>query len=757
SILFGKADIVPAAPLLNPPPEGALSFSILFSIFFPAVTGFEAGVSMSGDLEDPKKSIPFGTIFAIIVGLVVYIGLAVFFAYKVDPNELANNPGVLQKLTYYLPVLLAGIWGATISSAIGSILGAPRILQATSIDRITPKFFARGYGKTNEPRNALILTIIIAELGILIGELDAIARVVSMFFIAAYSFLNISCAIESLVSPDFRPEFKIPKWVGILGSITCFVIMIQLDLVAMIGAVVIMSLLFLYIKSKELSLEGGDTVGSIWSSVVRQGLFQLTKNKLHERNWRPNMLLFSGGSDSRPYLVEMAKSLAENRGIITNFHLFETEEFNNLSRSQIVAEEVQEFGGVFSRKIECTDIYDEMVQICKYHGFSGMDPNTILLGRARSLTNIKKFSNLIQNLESMDFNVLMFDYDKVNGFGDRSKVDVWWSGHGNNLSFSILLVRFLQSSPKWQNSKFRFCLILNDRTLLETTERKIESILDKYRVRADVFIHYNGLEKKPFYEIIQNKSKDASLTILGLPNYNTEDPIKIGKRIAHFADELKSILWIKANSYFHNVSILPDYSIKKEITEDYNVNLELNKELNPPKELLLFFEDLKKIIEEYYYSYISPIFDNQFNLLEKYKILVNDTYNSLKEKNSYKDIALISQKQAEFFEEAENLIKNYKNEQVNADIETFKKGINVLIENLNNLIIKQPRKIQIFYERELFNNEKRDTFKIRTYKNFKRIFSFNKKIGSKIKFKKMTGLFLRNSLPQEVIEIINLI
>ena len=160
-----------------------MPFMILFGIFFPAVTGFEAGVSMSGDLKNPKKSLPVGAMSAIIVGLVVYIGLAFFFTYTVDAKQLAENPNILFDIALDKRLVIAGIWGATLSSALGSILGAPRILQATAIDKITPKFFAKGFGKGNEPRNALILTFFIAEAGILIGELNLIARIVSMFFI----------------------------------------------------------------------------------------------------------------------------------------------------------------------------------------------------------------------------------------------------------------------------------------------------------------------------------------------------------------------------------------------------------------------------------------------------------------------------------------------------------------------------------------------------------------------------------------------
>ncbi len=272
SIFLGKHEISPAIPLLDINPESRESFIGLFGIFFPAVTGFEAGVSMSGDLKDPKKSIPKGSIAAIVVGFVVYIGLTFFFAYTVNRDALINDSTVLSAISLFAPLVIAGIWGATISSALGSILGAPRILQATALDRITPRIFGKGYGASKEPRNALLLTFIIAEAGILVGELDVIARVVSIFFITTYGFLNLSCAFESWASADFRPQFKIPIWISIVGAIACFIVMIELDLIAMIAATLVLGLVYLVLKKKELQLAGGDAWSGVWASIVKAGL-----------------------------------------------------------------------------------------------------------------------------------------------------------------------------------------------------------------------------------------------------------------------------------------------------------------------------------------------------------------------------------------------------------------------------------------------------------------------------------------------------
>ena len=206
SIFFGHHEFAPKAIHLAPLADAA-PFMVLFGIFFPAVTGFEAGVSMSGDLKDAKKSLPLGAVGAVAVGFVVYIGLAFFFSYTVDAEALKNDPQILFKISLYSPLVIAGIWGATLSSALGSILGAPRILQAISMDKIAPKLFAKGSGKTGEPRNALLLAFVIAEAGIMIGELDVIARIVSMFFYYHLCLPELGLCDRKLVQFRFQTCF----------------------------------------------------------------------------------------------------------------------------------------------------------------------------------------------------------------------------------------------------------------------------------------------------------------------------------------------------------------------------------------------------------------------------------------------------------------------------------------------------------------------------------------------------------------------
>ena len=454
SIVFGNHSYTPTEPLINSISTAA-PFIVLFGIFFPAVTGFEAGVSMSGDLQDPKKSIPIGTITAIAIGLVVYIALAFFFSYSVSSDLLVNDPNALLKISLVPELVIAGIWGATLSSAFGSILGAPRILQATSTDKITHKFFAKGFGPLNEPRNALLLTFLIAEAGILVGDLDVIARIVSMFFITTYGFLNLSCAIESWASSDFRPDFKIPKFVSIIGSAACFIVMIQLDFVAMVGATIILGSLFIYLTRKQLTLDTGDTWDSVWSSIVRKGLAKLSRSKTDIRNWRPNIILFSGGvSQERPHLLDLGKWLTGRLGVLSDFHLIEDKTADTLFKREITKDKNTDIAeGIFTKNFVCRNIYEGMDAITRVYGFSGVEPNTVLMGWARNTTNPVQFAKLIHNFDELDLNFLLIDYDKERGFGQKKLIDVWWRGAGNNFAFELAIIRFLTSTDDWRRCR----------------------------------------------------------------------------------------------------------------------------------------------------------------------------------------------------------------------------------------------------------------------------------------------------------------
>lgn len=563
SVFLGSHEMTPVHSQLGSL-RSALPWISLFAIFFPAVTGFEAGVSMSGDLKNPRKAIPLGTISAIVVGLLVYIGLALFFSLTVDRDQLITNPAILFDISFLPQLVIAGILGATLSSALGSILGAPRILQAVAADRILPPFFAKGHGPSREPRNALLLTFVIAQAGILIGELNVIARIVTIFFIITYGFLNITYAVESWAGSDFRPSFRIPRMVSIVGALACIIIMIQLDVLAMIGASLVLIFLFLFLKKKELTLQTGDTWNSIWASLVKTGLGRLASSSRKPRNWRPNVILFSGGHQSRPYLVDMGKALVGRLGIFTNFELMENPSDEILLRKdeQIIPDQATGRQRVFTRRHTCRDIYEGIDSISKIYGFSGFEPNTILMGWARRTRDPVKFAHLLGNFKKLDYNLVFLNYDHQAGFGNYRQIDFWWSGSGRNLSLALTLMRFITSSNEWRSACLRILVIIRDNSLAESYYRLINQLLDNYRMTARVKVISNGVEQLAHSTIIHNESSQTDLTMLELPPGGARESEQIISQANQLTMNLGTSLILQASSFFEEVGIarLPETS-----------------------------------------------------------------------------------------------------------------------------------------------------------------------------------------------------
>ena len=224
SLVFGST-VTPTEVAVSKE-TGSVSFWAVLAVFFPAVTGIMSGVNMSGDLKDPKKSIPMGTLAAVGVGYVIYMCIPVLLSNRADAASLIADPLIMRKIAFWGDAILLGVWGATLSSALGSILGAPRVLQALARDNILPKrlrWLGNGHGPTDEPRLGTLFTLGVVLAVVCIGDLDAIAPILTMFFLTTYMVLNVAAGIEGfLQSPSFRPTFRIPWYISILGSIRLY-------------------------------------------------------------------------------------------------------------------------------------------------------------------------------------------------------------------------------------------------------------------------------------------------------------------------------------------------------------------------------------------------------------------------------------------------------------------------------------------------------------------------------------------------------
>ncbi|MCF6184425.1 MAG: hypothetical protein L3J56_07335, partial [Bacteroidales bacterium] len=748
------------------PLRNGVSTAEIFGVFFPAVTGFTAGVAMSGDLKNPEKDIPRGTLAAIVVGFIVYVGLAILFAFFVDRNLLVNDYNFLLKVSLYAPLVLAGIWGATLSSALGGILGGPRILQAIAKDKIMPNIFAKGYGVSNEPRNSLILIFIIAEGGILIGNLNTIAEVVSMFYLASYGFINLAFFLENWASTDFRPTFKVKGIIGLTGFIASFMVMAQLGILSMIAALVIMFGIFAWLNRKQLKSESGDVWQSVWLSVVRKALYSLNRKSLEERNWQPNITLFSGGEGKRPYLLEFGKDLVGRYGLLSNFDLYESKDKKYLFPKHLQAnpDENGNLKGVFTRRQTCSDIYSGIETIISTYGFSGIEPNTVLMGWMRQSKNPVRFSQMIKRINELDVNLLLMDYDKRYGFGKYKTIDIWWRGSGNNGNLALHLMKFLWASENWKNAKLRLLIGNPNNEKAEKIRRHAEQILNNMRIEAEIKIINNQIQQKPFYELIRTESLETDLIILGLPDIKDGQEEKFVNDTSELMYQIGTVILIKSSSQFKNLNLGLKY-ISSE--EEQNKIISTVADLSVTEELILpdnpvLAENIRLITEQItqfddiYKDLLNESFAPSFNFIDKIiketETVLNDRISLLNRENydNLKDLTVGLDKLLKIIQ---SIVRDYNTKIIPIQSELLETTYNSVKEKIIGVIDDLPDYLFCKYSEDDLTVNPDDDSDLKKFKNRNRLkIKLNKKsISYKIKFKEI----VKQYIPLENLQVYN--
>ncbi|XP_035272502.1 solute carrier family 12 member 3 [Anguilla anguilla] len=338
-------------------PDG--SFFGMFSIFFPSATGILAGANISGDLRDPAVAIPRGTLMAIFWTTMSYLLISSTIAscvlrdasgrmndsvpisdtgncvglgcrYGWDFSECTNNKtcafGIsnyyqsMSMVSGFAPLIAAGIFGATLSSALACLVSAPKVFQCLCKDRLYPfiGIFAKGYGKNDEPIRGYVLTYVIAICFILIAELNTIAPIISNFFLCSYALINFSCFHASITnSPGWRPSFRYySKWLSLLGSVVSVIIMFLLTWWAALIAIGIVLFLLGYVLYKKPSVNWGSSVQASSYNTALSHSVSLNYVDDHIKNYRPQCLVLTGPPSLRPALVDFVSTFTKNLSLM---------------------------------------------------------------------------------------------------------------------------------------------------------------------------------------------------------------------------------------------------------------------------------------------------------------------------------------------------------------------------------------------------------------------------------------------------------
>ena len=511
----------------RPPLEGP-GFWILFAIFFPAVTGFTQGISMSGDLKDAGKSLPMGTFLAVSVSIVVYFLSAVIFSAALPQSVLSSDYTAMKMVASLGSLITAGVISATLSSAMASFLGAPRILQSLAADRIFPFLFpfAKGVGATNNPRRGVLLAGGIAVATIGLGNLNVIAPIVSMFFLISYGLLNYATYYESrAASPFFRPRFK---WydgrLSLLGGLACLGVMLAIDIQAGLIAVAVLFSIYQYLKRTCGPARWADGTRSYHLQRVREHLLAAASEPDHPRDWRPQLLLFSESPEKRDPLLAMASWITGDAGLITLVQVIEESgakamKLQKEAKINLEKEMAAQKLSVFPLVVSTSNFEQGIDMLVQASGIGPLQINTILFGwlseEASQTPHIREtlYDKRLKRVFKQGRNIVVLDAKKehweamLSAAEEDRRIDVWWWSDATG-RLMLLLAHLISRSEAWDDARIRV-LSSKNRTENGAPSESLETFLGDVRIDAEP-VELGEVDAAA----VEQQSGDASLVLL---------------------------------------------------------------------------------------------------------------------------------------------------------------------------------------------------------------------------------------------------
>ncbi|MFB6341981.1 amino acid permease [Saccharicrinis sp. FJH62] len=536
------------------------SFFYVFTIIFPAFTGLAAGIGLSGDLKDPQTSIPKGTIWATVVGMLIYVGVAYKLAISASPEDLASNQLIMQDIALWGPIIPIGLAAASLSSALGSIMIAPRTLQAIGYDNVFPKtwfnnWLSKGRENDNEPINGSVITIIIAFVFVVMGDVDFVAKVISMFFMVTYGAICLISFLEHFAAdPSYRPTFKHNRWYySLIGGLLSFWLMFKMNLPYAALSLLLMALFYHWVSVNNKEKKG---LQKLFKGVVFQlsrslQVFAQRANKEdREVSWRPFLICISEDTFKRRSAFDLVRWISYKYGFGTYIHYIKGLLNRKTSdESKVVLERLIKLASGSKNRVYLDTIISPsytsaIAQVIQLNSISGKGNNMILFEFSHtepdSLRNALDNYSLIQS-GAFDVCILNTTYK---GFGYHQTIHIWISEKDyDNSNLMILLAYIIVGHPDWKNGVIKIFSL----TPQEDVEHKKAALMELIK-SGRLPISPSNVELIPFengkdpHRIISRYSEDADLTIVGF----TTDDLKLGLDYFTSFNDTSNILFVNA-------------------------------------------------------------------------------------------------------------------------------------------------------------------------------------------------------------------
>uniref|UniRef100_A0A4W4FR72 Solute carrier family 12 member 10, tandem duplicate 1 n=1 Tax=Electrophorus electricus TaxID=8005 RepID=A0A4W4FR72_ELEEL len=542
-------------------------FFQMFAIFFPSAIGILAGANISGDLKDPETAIPKGTLFAIFWTTLSYILISVTVGACVvrdasgnlndslpfnfsEPCDglgcklgwnftkckqsqscsfgLANSIQVLSLVSGFGLLITAGVFAASLSSALAFLVSAPKVFQCLCRDNIYPyiDFFAKGYGKNNEPLRAYILTYFIALAFILIAQLNVIAPLISNFFLCSYALINFSCFHASITnSPGWRPSFKYySRWTALFGAVISVVLMFLLTWWAALITFGIIFFLLGYVTYRKPKVNWGSSVQAGTYNMALSYSVSLSSVEDHVKNFRPQCLVLTGPPNLRPALVDFVGSFTKNislmicgdilMSVMSNDKLVKWLNIRKVRSfyTPFKADSLQEgarhlmqvhlmFGcpicyrSVFLSHI---DAFDSNYGVCILRMMDGLDiteelqceGNAVIFLWVYCFPFYSALDN--ENTTNIKNDEIRTVFQNKQG---KKTIDVYWISDDGGLT--LLVPYLLTRRKRWRKSKVRV-FVIGEQQTMENERKEMVALLQRFRLDVHDVIVMIDTERPPF-------------------------------------------------------------------------------------------------------------------------------------------------------------------------------------------------------------------------------------------------------------------
>jgi amino acid transporter len=548
--------------------SGEVGFWQGFAVFFPAVTGVMAGLGLSGDLANPMRSLPRGTFAAVLTGLVVYLVVPVLLALGAEPQQLRDDPLVWTKIAPLGALLvLPGLWGAIFSSALGSILGAPRTLGALARDGLAPGILGRTKNEQLDLTPALIVSLALALAAVFLGDLNTVASVVTMFFLTVYGTVNFVAAFEALSGdPSWRPGLQSPWLLNLVGGTACLVVMMLINPMVGFVALVAEVALWLLLSRRERQVGWGDARRGLYESLIRWVLIRLASHPMTPRNWRPHVLVFVDDIRAELDLVRFGDWFSQGRGVVTVCQLEVGDPLDEGRRDlravtadmrQVLAQE----GVVAFPEVDMArDLVDGIVDVAQANGIAGISSNTVLLGWPSDPDLQVSFLRAMRRLEALNKS-LVFARVRPQLLYRREgivrRIVIWWGGLQRNGDLMLLLTFLLTRNSSWRNAHVSIMNLATTELMRQKTETFLRQLVGEIRIDAEIKVLLKDPEAK-VADIIRRESRDAEAVLLGLATPERGDEAEYARRLEALSEGLPTVFFVKNASLFVGDLVTPE-------------------------------------------------------------------------------------------------------------------------------------------------------------------------------------------------------